>query len=155
MIAKHDKILFLDKVETNQKVHTLPFTGKQMLIDSTAAGMVILAYSENDQISKSEPLKLVREEGYGFDTDVLAHGVSSLAAPVRNENGTVIASLCMVAPAYRLNSKALHDSSFPAQLCEAAERISCNMGYRNHHLLHGYKPLSPNGQTSDIGYAVL
>ncbi|MBW2520154.1 MAG: IclR family transcriptional regulator [Deltaproteobacteria bacterium] len=155
VIAKYDKILFLDKVETNQKVHTLPFTGKYMAIDSTAAGLVIRAQSEDDSLPPSELLKVIRDDGWCFDTDVLAHGVSSLAAPVLNENGTVFASLCIVAPAYRLNSNTLQNSTVPAQLCEAAERISCNMGYRNHHLLDSYKPLSPNSQISGIGYAAL
>jgi IclR family KDG regulon transcriptional repressor len=130
VIVKNEKVLYLDKVETSQKVNTSSFIGVQLPIDSSAAGTVLLANSQQDQ-HDSEGYKRIKEQGYCVDKDILGLGVTSIATPVLDETGTAIACLCLVAPSYRLCHEALSGKGLTARLINAAERISCNIGYRN------------------------
>ncbi len=134
VIVKNEKVLFLDKVETNQKVNTSSFMGVQLPVDNSAAGMIFLANSQQDQ-NYSKVYQRIKEQGYCLDKNILGQGVTSIATPVLDETGTAIASLCLVAPSYRLNHETLSGKGLTTSLINAAERISCNIGYRNNDLI--------------------
>lgn len=150
VIVKNEKVLYLDKVETSQKVNTSSFIGLQLPIDNSAAGTVLLANSQQDQ-HNSDFYQKIKEQGYCVDKDVLGHGVTSIAAPVLDETGTAIASLCLVAPSYRLKHEVLSGKGLTASLINAAERISCNLGYRNNGLTSAYAPTSSHSRHCGVG----
>jgi IclR family transcriptional regulator, pca regulon regulatory protein len=71
----------------------------------------------------------VRDEGLAIDDEELAKGSCSIAAPVRDESGDVIAAVSVVT---RNRAIELHEleSRFAGPLMASAERISARLGYR-------------------------
>lgn len=149
-IEKDEEVLFLDKVDTTQKVNTTDFTGVQLPLKDNAAGMVILANRTPDHAA-SKSLLTIKEQGYSLDKDVLGRDVSSFAAPIFNENGIAVASVCVVAPSYRLGPVDLAAKGLPSRVRIAAERISYGIGYRSHHFIAQYKPITPHPRLCGLG----
>jgi DNA-binding IclR family transcriptional regulator len=68
-----------------------------------------------------------RERGYSWTMEELEVGLHAIAAPVRDRDGEVIASVSASGPAYRLTEERLHELA--PVLIEGAEEISHRMGY--------------------------
>ena len=71
----------------------------------------------------------IRRQGWAENVNESELGAASIAAPVRNERGEVIAALSIVGPVQRLGSDSLRRFARPA--VDAAMAVSRRLGYRD------------------------
>jgi len=77
----------------------------------------------------TETLSAVREQGYATNIDELEYGYHSVAAPIRDREGRVIASLSVGGTAHRIAMDRIPELAKAVQ--EAAARVSKRLGYPN------------------------
>ena len=66
-------------------------------------------------------------EGYALDVEEFERGLRCIAAPVRDQSGSVVAALGLAGPASRLTGDRLRGLAAPVM--EAASDVSRNLGY--------------------------
>ncbi|ASS89954.1 MULTISPECIES: IclR family transcriptional regulator [Aeribacillus] len=143
------EVVYLQKVECNHPVRFLTHIGRRNPPYCTSSGKVLIAFSENETVEKiiskglkrfakntiTDPeklrdhLKKVRENGYAVSIEELSEGVNSIAAPIYDYTGKVIAALSVVGPKQRINSYKL--KAMAKQVIAASKEISERMGYLN------------------------
>jgi len=74
-------------------------------------------------------LAAVRQQGWAEQVNETEMGAASIAAPIRNGLGTVVAALSIAGPVQRMSGESLRRMSRP--LLEAAGGISRRMGFRD------------------------
>ncbi|MGY5050221.1 IclR family transcriptional regulator [Streptomyces sp. 900105755] len=68
-----------------------------------------------------------RERGYAWTLEELEIGLHAMAAPIRDRDGVVIASISASGPSYRFTEERMHELA--PVLVKGAEEISHRMGY--------------------------
>lgn len=81
----------------------------------------------------------IRRDGYALNLEERELGVRSVAAPVLDPSGNVVASVCVGGPIFRFSEEDLR-GKFADLACETAEAISAE-------LLRRFKPVE---QLADI-----
>ncbi|WP_134702452.1 IclR family transcriptional regulator [Ammoniphilus sp. YIM 78166] len=76
-------------------------------------------------------LQIIRERGYAIGDQEFESGIRSVAAPIFNRLGLVIASVSVVASAAVLNNEAMEQVVIPG-VCETAVTLSQFMGFTGH-----------------------
>lgn len=147
-ILEGEEVIYLHKVESNHPVRAFTHLGKRNPAYCTSSGKVMLAYSDpkmvESVISKglepytkntiTDPDKLrkvlaeIREQGYAISSEEIFEGVTSIAAPVRDYTGKVIASVNIVGPLQRLNRNTIPSNI--KKVVAAGNEISEKLGYR-------------------------
>jgi len=132
-IRRGDDVLFLDMVDTSQKVKIVSLVGRRFPAASTAAGRVLLAYApagRNLDSHLAGEHEAIRNAGYCADSGTLGDDISSVACPVFCAGGSLNGALCMVGPDFRLNAEQV----LP-QIREACTIISSKLGdHTSYHL---------------------
>jgi len=124
------------------------WVGQRTPVHATSSGKVLLAFKPETvqrQLIGTKPLprftpstvvspidllaqlRAIREQGYGFTVEELEIGLNAVAAPIRGNDGTVVAAVSASGPSYRLAA-----DRFPhvAELVRAgAAEISARIGY--------------------------
>ncbi|WP_019153073.1 IclR family transcriptional regulator [Robertmurraya massiliosenegalensis] len=144
------EVIYLNKVECNHPVRFLTHIGKRNPAYCTSSGKVLLAFSDDkiveSVINKSlqkfnkntvaDPeqlrtyLKKVRKDGFAYSVEEFLEGVNSVAAPIYDYRGKVIAALTVVGPKQRIQTHKIPTLS--KKVIQAAKEISERMGYRGH-----------------------
>jgi IclR family acetate operon transcriptional repressor len=143
----------LDQVESSQPLRrTYIEIGMPIPIHQGAPGKVLLAFSSRElqdeilagelpaatprTITDPEKLRMelvrTRKNGYALSLEERVAGISTVAVPVANHTGTVIAALSVTGPSSRLSRKRLLELVAPA--ARAAHAISVNLGYSGDEL---------------------
>ena len=140
-------VLYLLKVECRQLVRFLTYAGRRNPLHATSSGKVLLAhqdqvfiddymkhhlkkytdYTITDPVRLSEILDAVRQRGYAVTREEMVEGVHSIAAPIRDYTGKVIAALTVVGPKQRFNPARM-EYLLP-HVIETAQEISMQLGY--------------------------
>ena len=141
-------VMYLHKVECNHPVRVLTHVGRRNPLYCTSSGKILLAYSKDDQLLEkiidqglkkftkntiTNPKQLrdhlaeVRKNGYVYTAEEYTEGVSSIAAPVYDYHGNVIAALSIVGPKQRIQFQKVN--SLAKKVMNAANEISYRMGY--------------------------
>lgn len=148
-IFDHLEVVYLQKVECNHPVRFLTHVGKRNPPYATSSGKVLLAYSSPDIIEAiidqglkqytkntiTDPDKLrshlneIREHGYAYSVEEFSEGVITIAAPIYDYTGKVIAALSVVGPKQRIQQQKI--PFFAKKVMSASTEISQNMGYFN------------------------
>lgn len=149
-ILRKTKILYLSKIDSNQLLRTTVSIGSTAEAHSTAIGKVILAFqSEAEQAQYMsnasferfgpntiimpnelvESLKNVRAEGIAIDDEECSAGTRAIAAPIRDNNGRVVAGLAISGPRHRFAWKQIE--VLKPELIAAANKISQELGYEH------------------------
>ncbi|MBT2658164.1 IclR family transcriptional regulator [Bacillus sp. ISL-18] len=143
-------VIYLQKVECNHPVRFLTHIGKRNPPYCTSSGKVLLAHSPeevaNQVIAKglkkftkntlTNPQKLrtylkqVKENGYASSTEEILEGVTSIAAPIFDYRGKVIAALSVVGPTQRIQQHKIQ--GLAKKVMSAAKEVSQRMGYRGY-----------------------
>lgn len=154
-------VVFLEVVESPQRVKLAASTGQRMPAFSTAAGKAILAYlpdvtvmrildsgmrqfTQYTILSKEvllANLELVREQGFAISMQEYEDGINAVAAPVLNAEGFPIAAITVAGPAYRLTKELMLEigqsvtetSRMIAQEIEFARGPEINTPFNNHN----------------------
>ena len=148
------QIIFTEIIRTDQILNINMNPGAIIPPHATASGKAIMAYipeaemeailnkteltpfTENTITSiegYKEHLKEVRRLGYAIAIEENAHGFSAIAAPIRDNNGKVFASITIMVPSFRISREKLIDS-FRKEAIDTADRISYAMGYPKNSL---------------------
>lgn len=114
-------------------VRHVVWIGRRIPLRTTAPGKVFLAHAPSDSLDEGGPdltgeLARVREDGVAFETDEFEVGTSSIAVPVRDGTGAVVAALSVGAPTERMGPSVRE--TVVAALRDAADRISWDLGPR-------------------------
>ena len=81
-----------------------------------------------DAAGLADHLAAVRGQGWAFTDGEREVGVASVAAPIRDHFGVVVAALVLSAPSVRLSEKPVVDEAIRATV-EAASRVSQGLGF--------------------------
>ncbi|TFD86984.1 IclR family transcriptional regulator [Cryobacterium lactosi] len=140
----HDA-LYLEKLSGHRPVHVISRVGGRLPLHSTGVGLVLLAHAPNDVIHEylsqalqrflpgtiTEPEELrrrlagIRTLGIAVMSEEMTAGSSSIAAPIRDRTGMVVAAVSVVT---RTTAGVEHDHEQAVQA--AAQGISRALGYR-------------------------
>jgi IclR family KDG regulon transcriptional repressor len=113
----------------NGKVHLAYMNDKMLDIAIGIQGLE--AYTENtitDKKKLKEEIQIIRREGVAFDDEEYISGVKSAAAPVKCENGSVIAAISFVGLSLRVSSLKMRQLGIAVKNC--ADNISESIGYK-------------------------
>lgn len=153
VILSGSETLYLDQVAGPSALQIHNWIGRRNPVHATANGRVLLAHATpaeaeavlaairtpsgglraltphtvTDGAALLRSLEAVRSDGYATAIDELEVGLTAVAAPVRGVDGSVIASVSVSGPSFRLDR-----SRIPAvarATLEAAAAISARMGF--------------------------
>jgi IclR family transcriptional regulator, KDG regulon repressor len=148
-ILREFEIVYIDKVEPARPIRMESYIGRMLPAYCTGTGKAILAYLGEEHLKKflqkvrlkqrtpntiTKPaefraeLEKVRSLGYATDNAENEPEVMSVAAPVRDQNGRVVAAVSIAGPVYRMAENGKMDRFVPA-IIHAAERVSRRLGY--------------------------
>jgi DNA-binding IclR family transcriptional regulator len=139
--------LILDKVDSSRPLQISSPLGSRVPLHCSSIGRVLLAFQPEPVIAAVaetfqprtpsglqtaaallEDLERVRREGCCRSVDEWEIGIAGVAAPIRDQSGTVAASFCITGPTSRLGPERLPD--LQARCIAAAAAVSEHMGYR-------------------------
>lgn len=154
-ILDEDSVLYLDRGDPHGTFRMVANAGRRSPLYSTASGKVLLAYAPDralfdrmvgaglekltpstivDPRELRQTLAEVRQRGYATCWQEREVGLSSLAVPLRDYSGAVVASLAIAGPASRLNQRTLKQHLRPLQ--QTGNAIGARMGHGDSSL-HG------------------
>jgi IclR family acetate operon transcriptional repressor len=125
-----DQAHYIDQVGSPNPVSVRDWTGSRIPLHAVSSGQVLLAYSPATFVQRYlgrpmeaftartlvtadallERMRAVRRDGYTWAVEEFDEGISSVAAPVADANGEVVAAVHLHGPSYR----------FPVEGSEAA-----------------------------------
>jgi DNA-binding IclR family transcriptional regulator len=146
-ILDHDSVLYVISLESKQALRMGSKVGTRVPVHATAVGKALLAFQPEEEIARivarglpaSAPntivdskalqreLALVRARSYAEDDEESEVGLRSVAAPIRNDSGAVIAAISIAGPVHRMTRKTL--LGWVRELVEAADAVSLRLGW--------------------------
>lgn len=139
VVRRGTEVLFLDTVDTTQKVKIVSLVGNRYPLETTAAGQVLLAFnsSKANQISdrtqtEIDQLATVSHQGYAQDSDALGDGIASVAAPLFGSGGKLHGALCIVGPEFRLSQEVIQKQILNP-LLDTCGIVSSKLGWHSPH----------------------
>lgn len=145
-----DEMVSLANVESPQTVRTPATVGIRTPVHCTSVGKAVLAFWPAAELERVlargelrpftrntivDPellrieLRRVAELGYSIDDEEIEEGMRCVGAPVRNYTETVIASISVAGPAYRLPPEKIPEMA--GHVVEVANQLSVELGHRN------------------------
>jgi DNA-binding IclR family transcriptional regulator len=112
---------YVDQADSANQVQVRDWTGERIVMHAVSSGLVFLAWAEpsfvdaylrgplqaftsrtiTDPATLRRRLAEIREVGYAWIYEEFADGANSVAAPIRNQRGDVIAAIHSHGPAHR------------------------------------------------------
>jgi IclR family KDG regulon transcriptional repressor len=150
------EVVYVDRLESSQALRLFNETGRRVPVHCTSSGKVLLAYLPEGELVRvlasapltrltsrtivdgdalHDELRRVRRRGWAEAVEERETGVASIAAPVRNVAGEVVAAISIGAPLARLG--AAHRKRLAPFVLEAGEAASRRLGWSPESLQHG------------------
>ncbi len=148
-IARRDGVVPLEAAEPEERaVRITAPIGQSLPLHCTAVGKAHLAFEPEEQLKALLPEHLLRytdktivdravlleqlnsvaRDGYSTDSSEFLEDVSSVAVPVRDYTRSVVGSLAVAGPAYRIPAERISKEIAPLIL-EAGRELSHRLGY--------------------------
>jgi IclR family acetate operon transcriptional repressor len=109
----------------------LAFLPERLRDDIIRAGLVRLTpYTITDARVLGEQLAVIRRRGWSVTEQELELGLNAVAAPIQGADGSVLATVCVSGPMFRLTTERLADVG--ALTADAGQRIARRLGLRVH-----------------------
>jgi DNA-binding IclR family transcriptional regulator len=125
-IADGFDVHYIDQIETGHQVRIRDWTGSRVPMHAVSSGLVLLAHfppstldvflahplqrftprTTTDPSTLRARLRRVRADGYAWVHEEFAEGLNSVAAPVADESGAIVAAIHVHGPAYRFPREA-------------------------------------------------
>jgi IclR family KDG regulon transcriptional repressor len=142
------EVVYVDRLESSQSLRLFTETGRRVPVHCTSSGKILLAHlpdAERDALLARAPLTELtphtitdpatlraecakaRRRGWAEAVNEREVGVASVAAPVHDVRGAVVASVSIGAPVVRLG--AVRRRELGALVAEAGEAISRRLGW--------------------------
>lgn len=137
-VNRDDERICVERVESTLPLRRVVNVGDRHPLTRGAAGRLLLAYlpAERrrailsvDPYTTEEALDDLRRGGFTVSLGEREEGVSSIAAPVLDAKGEVVAALSMSGPSVRFEGSGFSDKI--AKVKKTAESISRALGYKN------------------------
>ena len=149
------EIIYVARIHTKRIMAISLDIGSRLPAYATSMGQVLLAhlspqalenYFHNaelksftgktiiDKTQLMEQFNEIRESGWVFVEQQLEEGLSSIAVPIKNADGKVIAAINISAHADRISDK-IREEKFIPLLLETAKLISIDLS-KSHHISH-------------------
>jgi IclR family KDG regulon transcriptional repressor len=146
-----DRLVYLGKIESSKslRVSMMSRVGQSAPTYCTGLGKTLLSYLSAQRVTEilkkekvvpftkktitnravlDRELETIRRRGYGIDDEEHEIGVRCVAAPVRDNQGNVIAAVSISVPSVRLDCKDI--PRYGKIVVQAAKDISARLGYR-------------------------
>jgi IclR family KDG regulon transcriptional repressor len=148
-IARHDGVVPLEAAEPDDRaVRITPPIGQALPLHCTAIGKAHLAFDLEEQLQSILPehldrytpqtivdratlleqLSCVMREGYSVDSGEFFEDVASVAVPIRDYTRSMVGSLAIAGPAYRIPCDRISQELAPLVI-EAGRELSYRLGY--------------------------
>lgn len=145
-----DRVVYVDKRESRHAIRMYSLVGKEAPVHCTGVGKAILAFQSRDMveavlqkhvmtsytdhtITNSDQffleLEKIREEGVAFDREEHENGIICIAAPIKNYDDHVPASISITSITNRMTLDDL--KGFKEALLEATDQVSRRLGCRS------------------------
>jgi DNA-binding IclR family transcriptional regulator len=138
----------IERAFSPQPIRYMGWIGRRMPLFCTASGKVLLAgmtpeeqtavlphplpaftgHTITDRERLERQLDHIRRAGYAIVHEEYEEGFSSVAAPIHNHKGEVLATLAISGPAYRMDEEKI--ASFVTPLLGVTRQISTDLGFR-------------------------
>jgi DNA-binding IclR family transcriptional regulator len=142
--------LYLDQVAGPAALSPHNWAGQRIPLHATSDGKVLLAYLPEAELAEcltpplarftsrtitaaadfARLLAEVRRQGYATAVDELEAGLTAVAAPVRNAEGIVVASISASGPSFRIPAERIPEIAGSVQT--AADAVSRRLGWTEH-----------------------
>jgi IclR family acetate operon transcriptional repressor len=129
-----------DVFESRQVLRTAPSIGTIIPVRGSATGLAILPYLSRQRQEEmlegapdaqlQEMFELTLERGYSVVTNIPILGVTSIAAPVFEADGTPQAAVVIISPTERMPTE--HQASVGEQVRKAARNLSYGIPAQEH-----------------------
>ena len=147
-ILDGEHILYLQVIESQQRVKIASAPGQRLPAFCTATGKAFLAFLPDKQVQsilKSErrkytehtttsipeihkQLQLTRERGFAISEEEYEEGINAVGAPILDANQFPIAAMAIVGPAFRLSAERLLELGRP--LRDSTDALAKDIGLR-------------------------
>jgi IclR family KDG regulon transcriptional repressor len=146
-VLRNGGVMALDSVEADQAVRLVSHVGDALPLHCTAVGKMHLAFADEelraglpdalqkftertvvDRHTLAQQLKKIAENGYAVDLGEHIEDVRSVAVPVRDYTRSVVGSLAVSGPAYRLTQERLDKEVVPLMV-KAGRELSSRLGF--------------------------
>lgn len=138
-VLHQERAVVLDACEPERPVRYVPRIGDPTTAPESPAGRVLLAFSESPTPVREAPgnrspssqaaaLATVVAAGFASDPEAGESDERSVAVPIRDYTGAVVAALGVAGPRSRLDEKQLQEILLP-RLLEAGRMLSARLGY--------------------------
>lgn len=141
-----DLVHYVDQVDTPNPVSVRDWTGSRLPMHAVSSGQVLLAFRPTAAIERylqlprerftdrtvveAEPLRArlseVRQKGFTWTCEEFDHGINSVAAPIADGSGEVVAAVHIHGPSYRFPATGQH-AAIAERLVSTAARIAGNL----------------------------
>jgi IclR family transcriptional regulator, KDG regulon repressor len=157
------EVLYLDKVTTPHAVQAYTTIGGRAPAHCVATGKCLLAFQDDAEIQRvladlpkftdatitnagqmAAHLEHIRQEGYATNTGEWRADVVGVAAPIKGLSGTVVASVGVSGPLFRLAESDPH--AMAELVVKAANTISRDLGTCDRRLASSPSGLQADGQ---------
>jgi len=147
ILTPEDEVVFLIKENATASIQMISTIGARMPAYATANGKALLAFSSPERVEHyltTHTLKVltektiktredflarletVRSTGYSVDDEESEIGLTCFAAPVRNMEGVVVASVSVSGPTFRMTKSR---ESLIRSVIQTAQDISAELGW--------------------------
>jgi DNA-binding IclR family transcriptional regulator len=126
-VRDDDQLVYVEKISGRRSVKATSSVGRQLPLHATGPGKVLLAYAPAELFDRlvaqgltrrtphtiTDPAKLrtalaeIRTTGVAISRNESSMGTASVAAPIRDGSGAVVASVSVVMPESRMNPVSL------------------------------------------------
>ncbi|MBO2450091.1 IclR family transcriptional regulator [Actinomadura barringtoniae] len=146
LLSGHE-VLYVDQVAGPSALQPKDWVGQRLPTHATSNGKVLLAHLPGDRLDEElsrplerltahtltergaleDDLRRVRERGYATAVDELEFGLTAIAAPIRDADGQVIATVSGSGPSFRLPPERI--PAVAGVVRRAADEISRRLGW--------------------------
>ena len=147
-VMRQGKVVPIDMVEPDQAVRIVSHIGESLPLHCTAVGKVHLAFETGEEAQRSLPASLdvhteqtitdhgtlklqlseVFQNGYAIENGEHLADVQTVAVPIRDYTRTVVGSLAVSGPAYRIGTERLQQELVPLVI-QAGKDLSSRLGH--------------------------
>ena len=144
------EIVYVERIRTQQILNINLNVGSRLPVHCTSMGKTILAFLPNNRLEEvlkkielpsltsltitskkglKKELGKIARRGFAINNEELSNGLRSVAAPIKNHNGEVIAAVNIAVPSIRVSLKRL-ETVLARKVVETADKISFMLGYK-------------------------
>lgn len=129
-ITVDNQRMCVQRVESDQALRQVINVGDRLPLNRGSAGKLLISFQHLDTFAQEidrQEIECIREQGFAVSLDERGQGLASVSAPIRDNKGSVIASLTIAGPAFRFTCD--NRDEYIREAVLTAKQISYQLGY--------------------------